>query len=740
MQKFQQRGRPHILIPEDTWNGMSDKLKVLFNESGYWIDPVSLPVSLNGEKVSVALFTNDQLSIAGKKGHKGWIGKQFTDGNVTYTVFPDVASGIDDEDGFERAMKLLAHRDFPHNRIHIIQNEKDLRSAIKHISSLPYVVCDFETRELDPFNPDASVLSLAAGNKDQVWVMPLSHPKSPWLGNTEVQMEWLSAVYGVKHLVGHNAKYELRWFLALGFPVRAISFDPMVVHHMFYEWRPHDLETLAADYTDWSGYSYELAGSLQSKNDYSTAPLDLLLIYNGMDVIVTDVATTKLRNKLAEADNEDLAAIWQKLDRPLISLLAEMEHNGLHIDVARLQWLGAWYDEEIDKCEDQLQSYAPLKAYFEENPPNFGSPVQMRKILYEQLRFKAPYNTKPSKSFPQGVPSTDREALRILEKSGKHTKFMQQLQRRNRASKIKTSFIDVFQHRMNWQESGYFLRTNYNQHVVETFRLSSSSPNLQNLPRSEDLASIQLEAPKQVFTSRYGNHGRLVQADFSQLELRVAAMYTGDKTFCDAFEQGRDLHGELATVVYGEGWTKEQRYKAKRANFSAVFDVSAEGLADQIDASVDEAKKILAAFRSVHPELLDWFNRTWDEAKYHGMVKNFLGRERHIEWEMSRAMAAHEVDAIRRSVYNFPIQSTAADMTKTALLKMRSRLVTEKLDAVIVGTVHDSIIIDSHVDCHSWVAHILKYEMENIDYDWITVPVKADISIGEDLHNLVELP
>lgn len=730
-----------VLVPDTVF---SDKLKEIFNACGFWIDECQLPMTgAHGGNITICLFSEQDLNFAGKKGHKGWVGKAFENDRIRYVVFPEVNGGIEDAAGFQRAIGVLQSVKMPKDVIHVIKTDKELAEAIRHLNEMPHVVCDFETRTKEPFVEEARILTLAAGNKDCVYVMPLSHKQSPWLGNVTAQRDFLRAVYFAKNLIAFNAKFELRWFLALGFKPRLITFDPMVVHHMFDENSAHDLETLASLFTKYGGYSYKFSSLLTDKHNYESAPVDALYEYNGMDVFVTDLITAELWKQLTESENEKLLDVWENINGPLITLLARMEHEGFHLDTEELVRLTEWYERKQSECEMRVRSYRTISGFFKSRPEfNFNSYDQMRNLLYGEdgLAFRPmkAHMTDPSPKFPTGQPSTDKEAIKAMKATGKHKDVLDSLSLRTKCNSMLKSFLYVFAKKLEESTTGK-LHTNFNQHVVETFRLSSSGPNMMNLPRSEDLASLGLEFPKKAFVSRFDD-GELIQADLSQIELRVAGMYSKDPVFINAFAVNKDLHGEMAERVYGRDYTKEQRYKAKRTNFSAVFDISPEALAGQIDATVEEAEKLITEFRRLHVVLYEWFDKLWEQAQYDGWVENFSGERRHINWELSRARKQHEIDAVRRSTWNFPIQSSAAFIMKSGMLQLQKEFYAHKSKSLIIGMVHDSIIVDAAPGESKFVMSEIKRVWEKMDerYDWITVPVRIDVAHGPNLHDLEE--
>jgi DNA polymerase-1 len=247
---------------------------------------------------------------------------------------------------------------------------------------------------------------------------------------------------------------------------------------------------------------------------------------------------------------------------------------------------------------------------------------------------------------------------------------------------------------------------------------------------------------KTMFTSRYGEDGVIVQADLSQIELRVATMYSNDPELVRAYKDGVDLHGAMAEYVYGPNFTKEQRTKAKRTNFSAIFDISPRELAVMIEASEEEAETLLKKFKERHAVLFEMFGEWWKKAQYDGFITNFCGMERHIADELALASEQWQVDDVRRAVWNFPIQSTAADIMVTGLVLLNGRVKTinetlpKDYNVRLIGSVHDSVILDVPKDMLDNVSEVVKDVFENgvsSAYDWVSVPIEIDVSHGNSI-------
>lgn len=627
--------------------------------------------------------------------------------------------------------------------IEVIKSKKDVPKLISFIKKSPFIVFDFETSCLDPQTHGSKLLSIAFGNDKKSFAIPLDH-KDSWFNGI-----WHPIFKGVfeellnhKKIVCQNAKFEYKWsylFLHKGFQVH---FDTMYVHHMFDEVSPAGLDFLTKIYVpDMDVYEMELANSLTEKHNYESAPIDILLRYNAMDVEATSKCYLVL-DKMLEGDKE-LKWVWYNLARYVSTTLAQMELNGFTADEAELDRLISVYNNLRTEKENNIKNYKLTAKFFKDNPDfNFNSYPQLRVYLYDVLGFPVLRKTKINhKTGSGGTPSTDLKTLEMFEATGEHNKVIINLVSRTKVNTQLKSFLNVFKEKLSTSSDGK-LRTNFNMHTVETFRLSSSDPNLQNLPTSEMLEKYELEPIKTIFVSEHGSKGLIVSADHSQIELRTCAIYTGDKLFTKAFMEGRDLHGELAEVIYGKNYTKEQRGKAKRTNFSAIFDISAKTLAVNLKIDEKEAQEILNTFWHVHKDIRNWFDETWFFAKENGYIRNKLGRIRHVANEIETAFESWEIESIMRQVYNFPIQSSASDITLTGLYLINQALAEKGIRAKTIGSVHDSMIWDCDKrDVKKLAKLINELAVKKVEsmYKWITIPLKIDISAGVNYHDLEDI-
>lgn len=628
--------------------------------------------------------------------------------------------------------------------IKMVQTEKDMLDAKKYILKSKYQCIDIETRGLDPYVNDTKILTIAIGDSKKVFVFIINYKENVPKAKTLETIKLI--LMSCTKIVGHNLKYDIKWlqvWFDMKFSKEQLYFDTMLAHSLLNENSPHGLDHLTNIYIpEHSNYESDLMSTMEEKNNYESCPLPVLVDYNGMDVYATSRIYEIMEKELDKKENVHIKNIFFNYTIPNLLMLIKMESNGFHIDKEELERLAEVYENLREDREERIIKSEP--EYFEENEKfNFNSYPQLRNFLYDYMSFPVLRKTKVNfKTGSGGNASVDLDTLEIFQKNatGKRKVIIDNLISRTKINSIIKSFLNVFKDRIEVSVDGR-LRTNFNQHIVETGRLSSSSPNLQNIPTSGKLEDYGLEPIKTMFNATSKN-GYIIQADYSQIELRTCAMYTKDSVFVKAFKEGRDLHGELAEIIYGDGYTKEQRTKAKRTNFSAIFDISAEALALELKITDKEAGKILHSFWSIHDDIKEWFDYIWNLAKKQGYIENYNGRRRRVKERIDNSQENWEVEKIKREVWNFPIQSSAAEISLTAVRMLHEEMQKRKMKSMIVGSVHDSVIVDAVRTEKDTIVKLIDYifvtNMYKV-YKWISVPIKVDISVGTDMHNLDEI-
>jgi DNA polymerase-1 len=405
------------------------------------------------------------------------------------------------------------------------------------------------------------------------------------------------------------------------------------------------------------------------------------------------------------------SALWnlyQEVELPLSSILREMEQAGVRLDVGMLKQAEVQLDEELQVLEQQI--YASAETTF-----NINSPKQVGEVLFDQLKLDA--KAKKSKT---GQYSTSEEVLLALKP--KHPVVGMILAYRE-LKKLISTYISALPTYIN-PETGK-IHTTYNQTVTATGRLSSSNPNLQNLPIRSERGQLIRQAVIPDEDCMF------LSADYSQIELRLMAHFSQDPHLVEAFRSGQDIHAATAAKIFNvpiEEVTKDQRRQAKTANFGIIYGISAFGLAQQLDCSRSEAKALIDGYFAAFPGVIDYIERQKELARQQGYAITLFGRKRYLPDILSHNATVRSF--AERNAVNSPIQGTAADIIKMAMVTIHRRLKEEGLKAQMIMQVHDELNFNVPLDEVEQVREIVVSEMQNVVH--LTVPLIADCGVGKN--------
>lgn len=415
----------------------------------------------------------------------------------------------------------------------------------------------------------------------------------------------------------------------------------------------------------------------------------------------------KMFNKIIDKiKEENLENVFYEIEMPILKIIVNMTYLGIKINSEKIIKFGKELEKEIDELTKEIYELAGEEF-------NINSPKQLGEILFEKLNLEVIKKTKTGYS-------TD---IKILEKLlGKH-KIIEKIISYRSKSKLLSTYVDGFLPYVNKNDSRVHGR--FHQTVTRTGRISSSDPNLQNIPIRTEQGKILRESfvPKDGYV--------FVDSDYSQIELRVLAHISNDQTMIKAFNEGKDIHRKTAANIFGknlEDVTKEERSKAKAVNFGIIYGISSYGLSEQIKVSIPEAQKYIDEYLSKYSGIKEYMENIQKIAKEKGYVETIFGRRRYIEEINSNNFKVREFG--KRAAMNAPIQGTAADIVKLAMINVSNRLKKENLDANILLQIHDEILIEVKKGQEEKAAKILKEEMENITK--LKVPLVAETSIGNN--------
>ena len=508
--------------------------------------------------------------------------------------------------------------------------------------------------------------------------------------------------------IGQNLKYDIKVLHKYNISIKGKCFDTMLAHYLINPDMRHNMDVLAETYLNYTPISItELIGK-KGKNQLSMrdVPLEQQTEYAVEDADITFQLAQHFRPELKEANTEEL---FNNIEIPLLHVLADMEQEGINLDKDFLNSLAKDLDNDIKNLE--------LKIYKEAGEEfNIASPKQLGEILFDKLKLV----DKPKKT-KTGQYSTAEDVLSYLAKD--HEIIQSVLDYRG-LSKLKSTYVDALPEQI--EESTGRVHTDYMQTVAATGRLSSNNPNLQNIP-------IRTERGRQVrkaFIPRNEDY-TLLAADYSQIELRIIAALSDESTMIEAFKNGEDIHASTASKVFNvplEDVTREQRSNAKTVNFGIIYGVSAFGLSNQTDLSRAEAKELIETYYKTYPKLRNYISEQIEFARENGYVQTVLGRRRYLK-DINGSNAIVR-GAAERNAVNAPIQGSAADIIKIAMINIHKKLEEGKYKSKMLLQVHDELVFDVYKPELEELKTMIKTEMENA-YK-LSVPLDVELGIGNN--------
>ncbi|MEX0291143.1 MAG: DNA polymerase I [Flavobacteriaceae bacterium] len=508
--------------------------------------------------------------------------------------------------------------------------------------------------------------------------------------------------------VGQNLKYDIKVLSGYDMPVEGPLFDTMIAHYLINPDMRHNMDVLSETYLNYQPVSIETLIGKKGKNQGSmrTVPIDQQTEYAVEDADITLQLAAHFEKEMKQGNVTDL---FNKVEMPLVSVLTDMEIEGINLNADYLKELSAELTKDIDRLENGIYEQAGERF-------NLASPKQLGPILFDKLKLV----DKPKKT-KTGQYSTAEDVLSYL---AKDHQIVADILEWRQYKKLQSTYVDALPTELNPKTNR--IHTVYSQAVAATGRLSSNNPNLQNIP-------IRTERGRQVrkaFIPRDKNHV-LLAADYSQIELRIIAALSEEETMIAAFKQGEDIHASTAAKVFNvpiEEVTREQRGNAKTVNFGIIYGVSAFGLSNQTDLSRTEAKELIETYYKTYPKLRNYMSEQVDFARENGYVETILGRRRYLKDINSRNAVVR--GAAERNAVNAPIQGSAADVIKLAMINIHKRFKEEKFTSKMLLQVHDELVFDAHKDELETIKPIIRSEMERA-YE-LAVPLDVELGMGEN--------
>lgn len=587
---------------------------------------------------------------------------------------------------------------------HLVNNEDKINELITLLNNSDKFAFDTETTGIDIYSSSLVGMSFAV-KAHESWYVPaprdtedcknLLHQFEPLFNDEK------------KTVIGQNIKFDLSILHRYGIEIKCKLFDTMIAHYLIEPEQRHNMDYLSEVYLNYIPVAIEeLIGKGKEQLSMREVPLEKIKEYAAEDADITWQLYEKFKPILA--DNQ-LDNLFDKIEMPLVPVLAAMESNGVKINIANLKQISEEQAKEIRTIEEKIYNCAGISF-------NIGSPKQLGEVLFDTLKIKAPMKKTKSGQYPTGED--------ILQKILREHPIVPMILDYRSLTKLKSTYVDALPALVNPQDG--LIHTSYNQAVTATGRLSSTNPNLQNIPvRTEKGREI-----RKAFVPRDSHH-ILLAADYSQIELRIITHLSGDIAMTAAFNAGLDIHADTAARIYGvpiENVTKEMRRNAKTVNFGIIYGISAFGLAERLGIPRREAADIIKSYFNEYAGIQQYIDRQIAFAKEHGYVETMLGRRRYL-----RDIKANN-SVVRgfaeRNAINAPIQGSSADMIKIAMSDIYKEMNIRKMKSKMILQVHDELVFDTCLNELETLKDIVKDKMINALP--LSIPVVVNLNTGEN--------
>ena len=590
-----------------------------------------------------------------------------------------------------------------------ISTEKSLKELIKKASKAKTIALDTETTGLDYMDTELVGISLSY-QAGEAYYIPLNHDDDSvdQLALDIVLKELRPLLESSSNkIIGQNIKFDKNVLAKYGVDIASIKNDTMMMSYVLdASATRHNLDALSSYYLNYKTSTFEdVAGKGVKQITFDKVPIEAATNYAAEDADITLRLYEELNPRLE--GEASLNKLNDEIEIPLIEVLSEMEQNGAILNSKILNSQSKDLEGRIKKLEEKAYQIAGEEF-------NLGSTKQLREIFFEKLKYRI------IKKTPGGQPSTDEKVLAELAEEYELPKVL--LEHRT-LSKLKSTYTDKLPNQVS-QSTGK-VHTSFHQAVTTTGRLSSSDPNLQNIPiRTEDGRRI-----RQAFEPSKGN--KFISADYSQIELRVMAHMSKDEGLLEAFREGQDVHSKTASEVFDVGIkdvTSDLRRNAKAINFGLIYGISAFGLGKQLGISRNLAAEYMAMYFEKYPDVKKYMESTKEFASQNGYVETLFGRRLYLR--DINATNAMRRQASERAAINAPVQGTAADIMKIAMINMHKAIKTQKSEAKLILQVHDELILDTPKDEIDKIVSLVTESMmgaANLD-----VPLEIDIGIGDN--------
>ncbi|KQB38268.1 DNA polymerase I [Flavobacterium aquidurense] len=610
-----------------------------------------------------------------------------------------------DENTEERTSFYNTLENTPHS-YQAIEGDLGIKLLLQNLQKQTSVCFDTETTGLDALHAELVGMSFAY-EKGKAFYVPFPESQE----EAQILVDKFKPFFENENIekIGQNLKYDLKILSNYGVTVKGKLFDTMIAHYLINPDMRHNMDILAETYLKYSPKSIETLIGKKGKNQITMRDVALEEIkeYAAEDADIT----FQLKELFtAELDKTETKKLFDEIEIPLVSVLADMETEGIRLDVEFLSIMSKEMDIEIKSLEEKIYETAGEKF-------NLASPKQLGDILFDKLKIGGAKQKKTK----TGQYATGEEVLTYL---ANDNPIVKQILDWRQMVKLQSTYILALPEQVD--KKTLRVHTDYMQTVAATGRLSSNNPNLQNIP-------IRTERGRQIrkaFVARDENH-TLISADYSQIELRIIAALSGEENMIAAFQNGEDIHKATAAKVFDvplDEVSREQRSNAKTVNFGIIYGVSAFGLSNQTSLSRSESAALIEAYYKTYPRLRSYINEQIEFAREKGYVQTILGRRRYLK-DINSANAVVR-SAAERNAVNAPIQGSAADVIKIAMINIHKKLKEENWKSRMLLQVHDELVFDVHNDELEKIQPMIKHEMENAFM--MSVPLDVELGMGKD--------
>lgn len=586
-----------------------------------------------------------------------------------------------------------------------VESFEELNLLVDKMMKQEVVAFDTETEGLNAFETNIVGISFS-WKKGIGYYLPITNNKSVHEKSFEILKPFFESTEIIK--VGHNIKFDIQVLKKYNINVSYPIYDTMVAHYLINPDMRHNLDTLSESYLNYSPISIESLIGKKGKNQISMrdVSIDKITNYASEDADIT-LQLKGVFDKEIEVNNFN--KIFYDIEIPMINVLSDMETEGIKIDTSYLKKLDKEFEEDLGKLKKEI-----FKKAGEEF--NLNSPKQLGEILFDKLKL-----VSKAKKTKTGQYSTSEEVLSSL--ANDH-KIIEKILEWRSLDKLQNTYVKSLPKEVSRLTNR--VHSSFNQTVTTTGRLSSNNPNLQNIP----IRTANGQKIRRAFIPRNSDY-ILMAADYSQIELRVIASISNEENMIDAFTNNQDIHTMTASKIYNvdpENVTREQRGNAKTVNFGIIYGVSAFGLSQQTDLNRSESKVMIDNYFLNYPGLKKYMSDQIDFARNNGYVETIMGRRRYLQNINSQNNMLRS--SAERNAINAPIQGSAADIIKIAMININSEFKKQSLKSKMLLQVHDELVFDVHNSEKDQIKDIVKTTMESAVK--LKVPLKIDLEFGKN--------